>query len=251
MLAMTLIPIYWGAWWEPSAAKISYNWQDVNELMTGVVSGRYMDSLNQYGIGRGSVATPWVYPVDPPDAGFGDKQLGEVIRTAINESHVPAPFSMEAEQKLPFYSLIVKPGIEHLRTATPDGKVKDGDPDTGTDGYHFPFTYEWKVELLPRSTWTGQACWIKAGADALSTVQTWAHEMAEAYVSGFGEIADLCQDKKPVWIEGVALPQYWSQADNACMPLPDGTLHHADRIKKKQPDFRHADRITTKQPHMP
>jgi hypothetical protein len=237
MFKMLLVPIYWGPWWEPSA-KHSYNWQDVNELMTSVVSGRYMDGLNQYGIGRGSVATPWISPVDPPDTGFGDVQLKEVIKTAIDEGHVPAPFFLGAEEELPFYSLIVKPGIEHLRTATPDGKVKDGDPDTQAGGYHFPFSYEHQMGAFPSAKWQGQACWIKAGADPLDTVQRWAHEMAEAYVSGFGEIADMCEDKKPVWIEGVALPLYWSQADNACMPIPDGTLHLKEQIKDAEKGVR-------------
>ena len=65
---LIVIPIYWGSWWLPESGG-AYNWLDVNGALTRVLTGRYMDGLNQYGIGRGAMPTPYVYPIDPPRRG--------------------------------------------------------------------------------------------------------------------------------------------------------------------------------------
>jgi hypothetical protein len=214
---MILIPIYWGAWWVPIQGN-AYNWAEVNGLMSKIVEGRYMDGLNQYGIGRGSIAGTYVHQIDPPADGFGDSNAQWLFKMAIDDGHVPAPDNFDAETQQPFYSLLVKPGIEHLRDATPDGKVAQGTPDVGTGAYHFGFSYEYGDS---RPAWTGQACWVKSTPTALGTVQRWVHEMAEAYSAGSGEISDMCESNHPVLVDGVAVPQYWSVADNSCWPPSD------------------------------
>jgi hypothetical protein len=214
---MRLVPIYWGEWWLPAQGN-AYNWTDVNQRMAVVVTGRYMDGLNQYGIGRGAIDRAYVHQIDPPDQGFTDYNVQWLFKMAIDNGLIFDPLDFDLSTDQPFYCLIVKPGIEHLRDATPDGSVAQGTPDTGTGGYHFGFSYDYGDS---RGTWTGQACWIKSAPDLDGTVQRWVHEMAEAYSVGAGEIADRCQGNNPVVVDGVLVPQYWSAMDNDCRPLSD------------------------------
>jgi hypothetical protein len=62
MKQIVIVPIYWGDWWVPARGS-PYNWAEVNGLLQTVVGGRYMDCLNQYGIGRGVVSKTYVYPL--------------------------------------------------------------------------------------------------------------------------------------------------------------------------------------------
>jgi hypothetical protein len=209
--AMRLIPVYWGEWWVP-AQHNAYNWAEVNGQMSTVVTGRYMDGLNQYGIGRGSVERTYVHQIDPPAEGFTDYNTGWLFKMAIDDGLVPEPDDFDLSTGQPFYCLIVKPGIEHINAA--------GKPETGLGGYHFGFSYDYGGDK--GGTWYGQACWIKAAPNLGGTVLRWVHEMAEAYTpSGTGEIADKCQGNAPVVVDGVAVPQYWSNADNGCWPPSD------------------------------
>jgi len=41
-----VMPIYWGSWWLPESGGV-FNWLDVNAALMRVVTGRYMDGLNQ------------------------------------------------------------------------------------------------------------------------------------------------------------------------------------------------------------
>lgn len=230
---MILVPIYWGEWWVPAKGN-TYNWAEVNGLMSNVVGGRYMDGLNQYGIGRGSITRSYVHQVDPPAGGFTDAELHAIFKVAIDDERVPQPDDFDLERQQAFYSLIVKPGIEHLRDATPDGKVAQGTPDVETGAYHFGFSYDYTDG---RGTWGGQACWVKATPTAIGTIQRWAHEMAEAYSAGSGEISDLCESNHPVLVDGVSVPQYWSVADNSCWPPSDEmvTVERAGQQREGQP----------------
>lgn len=214
---MILIPIYWGEWWVPARGN-AYNWAEVNGLMGRVVGGRYMDGLNQYGVGRGAVTKTHVYQIDPPESGFSDFNMQWMFKTSIDAGYVPTPDDFDLATQQPFYALVVKPGIEHLRDATPDGTVKQWDRDPGTGAYHFDFTYAYGDGW---GAWKGQACWIKGDSTALGTVQRWTHEMAEAYTAGQGEISDLCQGDPAVVVDGVLVPQYWSVADGGCQPTAD------------------------------
>lgn len=208
--AMRLIPIYWGEWWVP-AKQNAYNWAEVNGQMQTVVAGRYMDGLNQYGIGRGSVERTYVHQIDPPAQGFTDYNTGWLFKLSIDDGHVSKPDDFDLTTDQPFYCLIVKPGIEHLRDP-------DLAPETKLGGYHFGFSYDYGDD---RGTWNGQACWIKATADLAGTVHRWVHEMAEAYSTGAGEIADKCEGEDAVIVDGVSVPQYWSNADSGCWPPSD------------------------------
>jgi hypothetical protein len=215
---MRIVPIFWGEWWLPRLSN-PYNWTDVNEQMAIVVTGRYMDGLNQYGIGRGAMDRAYVHQIDPPEQGFTDYNVQWMFRMAIDDGLVFDPLEYDLTIDQPFYCLIVKPGIEHLRDATPDGSVAQGTPDTSVGGYHFGFSYDYGDS---RGTWSGgQACWVKAAPDLNGTVRRWVHEMAEAYSVGVGEIADKCQGNDPVLVDGVLVPQYWSAVDNGCKPLSD------------------------------
>lgn len=213
---MILIPIYWGDWWVPARGN-SYNWLDVNGLMTRVVEGRYMDGLNQYEIERGTVSKTHVVQQDPPATGFGDAQFQAIFRQAIDDGNVPRPDDFDLVTQLPFYSLLVKPGVEHLRDATSDGTVAQNTPDVNTGAYHFGFTYRY---VDARHDWHGQACWVKSDTSADGTVARWVHEMAEAY-SGHSEVADQCQNGPRVLVDGVSVPQYWSEAEGTCWPPSD------------------------------
>lgn len=213
---MIVIPIYWGDWWVLARGN-AYSAPEVNGLMAKVVQGRYMDGLNQYGFGRGAVSGMYVFQEDPPDRGFGDSEMQGMFKTAIDEGHVPTPDDFDLESQQPFYCLLVKPGIEHLRDATSDGTVAQDTPDVNTGAYHFGFTYTYPDARAP---WHGQACWVKSDTTELGTVGRLVHEMAEAY-SGNSEISDRCQSNAPVLVDGVLVPQYWSVADNECWPHDD------------------------------
>lgn len=215
-----IIPIYWGAWWVP-AANNAYNWAEVNGLLQTAVGGRYMDCLNQYGLGRGWVSTTHVYQLDPPVSGFSDYMRDYMFRTAIDGGHVPAPSDFDLARQQPFYCLIVKPGIEHLLAPSLA-------PDINTGAYHYPFQSEyWAGGAWPG----GQVCWVKGDSTSQGTVQRVLHEMAEAY-SAAGEISDKCASQGPVVVDGVRVPQYWSVADNACCPTADPILSTPDRFSK-------------------
>jgi hypothetical protein len=203
-----LIPIYWGQWWIPAQGN-AYSWANVNALMSTIVGGRYMDGLNQYGLGRGFVSKTYVWPVDPPASGFTDAMRDTIFRLAINGGHVGSPADYDLNTQKPFYALIVKPGVEHLLDPS-------NAPDTGTGAYHYPFN----ASYWDDGTWDGQVCWVKGDSTALGTAQRITHEMAEAY-SGVGEIADMCQSLPPVRVDGVDVPQYWSQANRSCWPPGD------------------------------
>ena len=210
---MVLLPIYWGEWWVP-AQHNAFNWAEVNGMMMTVVGGRYMDGLNQYGIQRGYVSRTFVYPLDPPAFGFADNNIDWMLKTAIDQREVYRPGDFDLANEEPFYCLIVKPGIEHME-AQPSG---DWTPDSGTGAYHSGFTY---VDPDTGDTWNGQKCWVKGGSSAVETVQRWVHEMAEAYSAGAGEISDKCQSNSPILVDGISVPQYWSQSNNSCWPQAD------------------------------
>jgi hypothetical protein len=211
MKQIVIVPIYWGDWWVPARGS-PYNWAEVNGLLQTVVGGRYMDCLNQYGIGRGVVSKTYVYPLDPPSSGFSDPMRDWMFKTAINGGHVPAPTDYDLNTQEPFYCLIVKPGVEHLL----DPSLA---PDVATGAYHYPFLEQY----WDGGTWPGgQVCWVKGDSSISGTIQRIVHEMAEAY-STAGEISDQCQSQGPVVVDGITVPQYWSVADNACCPPPDST----------------------------
>lgn len=217
---IVVIPIYWGQWWIPTAGN-AYNWAEVNGLLQTVVGGRYMDCLNQYGIGRGGVSTTYVHPLDPPELGFSDDMRDHMFRLAINGGHVPAPSDYDLARQQPFYCLVVKPGIEHLLAPSLA-------PDVGTGAYH----YQFQPEYWDDGTWPdGQVCWVKGDMTGGGTVQRLLHEMAEA-CSGAGEISDRCQSEDPVVVDGVTVPQYWSVADNACRPVADPAVSPPTHLPK-------------------
>jgi hypothetical protein len=234
---MIVIPIYWGDWWLLARGN-AYSAPDVNGLVTKVVQGRYMDGLNQYGFGRGAVSGMYVFQEDPPDRGFGDTKMQWMFKTAIDEGHVPTPDSFDLETQQPFYCLLVKPGIEHLRDATSDGKVPQDTPDVNTGAYHFGFTYTYPDA---RARWHGQACWVKSDTTATGTVGRLVHEMAEAY-SGNSEISDRCQSNAPVLVDGVVVPQYWSVKDNECWPHDDKLVSVAVAEEQAPPSIVSDDR---------
>jgi hypothetical protein len=225
--AMTLVPYYWGPWWIPAKGN-SYNWGDLNAVMARVVGGRYMDGLNQYGIGRGSISKTYVHRDDPPATGFTDGERETLLRTAMDDGRVPRPEDFDLETQQPFYCVIVKPGVEHLRDAK-------GTPDTGTGAFHFGLNYVYPGFSHEPASWQGQACWVKAAPTVTGTVQRWVHEMAEAYSAGKGEIADLCQSKDAVIVDGVAVPQYWSVSSQTCWPPSDTRGSTAKARKGRSP----------------
>jgi hypothetical protein len=212
---IVLCPIYWGEWWMPANGN-AYNWPQVSGLMANVVSGRYMDGLNQYGIGRGSISKTYVHQIDPPASGFGDSQVQWLFKTALDNGLILTPDYFDPSTQQPFYSLIVRPGVEHLRNAAPG--VPQWTPDTGTGAYHFGFSYDYGDG---RPAWQGQACWVKATPDIERTIRRWVHEMAEAHTAGKGEISDKCESDHPVLVDHVSVPQYWSDQDSSCWPPGD------------------------------
>lgn len=215
---LIVIPIYWGSWWLPESGG-AYNWLNVNGALSRVLTGRYMDGLNQYGIGRGAMPTPYIYPIDPPPQGFSDYNHQSMFKLAIDGGHVPGPWDYDLDTQQPFYSLIVKPGIEHLSGTTPD---------INTGAYHYGFSYD-----DGSRTWSGQACWVKGDTTLGGTVGRWVHELAESYTDGKGEISDLCQGQPSVLIDGVKVPQYWSVVANSCWPPADPAVTRSPVLREK------------------
>jgi hypothetical protein len=246
---MIAIPIYWGDWWIPARGN-SYSWIELNTMMQTIVGGRYMDGLNQYGYARGSVSGEYVFQEDPSAKGFGDSAMQAIFKRAIADGHVRAPDTFDLDSQQPFYSLIVKPGIEHLMDANVEHGTVQDQPDVGNAAYHFGFTHDYGDE---RPAWHGQACWVKSGITAEDTLASWVHEMAEAY-SNNDEISDRCQDNHRVLVDGVPVPQYFSVQDNTCWP-PADFMHdvqeaiHDDPPAIADPRFGRVDEGNFEGPH--
>ena len=217
---IVVIPIYWGQWWIPTAGN-AYNWAEVNGLLESVVGGRYMDYLNQFGVGRGGVSTTYVHPLDPPELGFSDGMRDHMFRLAINDGHVPAPSDHDLARQQPFYCLLVKPGIEHLRSPSLA-------PDVRTGAYHYPFqpTY-WDGGSWP----DGQVCWVKGDMTVGGTVQRLLHEMAEA-CSGAGQISGRSHTEDRAVGDGVAVLQHWSVTTHACQPVAAPAVSPPTQVPK-------------------
>ena len=217
---IVVIPIYWGPWWIPAAGN-AYNWAEVNGLLQTVVGGRYMDYLNQYGVGRGNVSTTYVHPLDPPELGFSDCMRDHMFRLAINGGHVPAPSDYDLARQQPFYCLLVKPGIEHLRSPSLS-------PDVNTGAYHYPF----QPAYWDGGRWSdGQVCWVKGDMTVGGTVRRLLHEMAQA-CSGAGQISDRTRTADPAVGDGVTVLQYWSVATDACQPVAAPAVSPPTRVPK-------------------
>src|SRR5580765_1532984 len=158
---MVIVPIYWGSWWATRGPVGVFHaaWAEMNGILQTVVGGRYMDCLNQYGIGRGFVSKTYVYPIDPPASGFTDSMRDYVFSLAINQGHVPTPGDFDLRVQRPLYCLIVKPGVEHLLDPSLAPDVKSG-------GYHYPKNY-WNGGPWP----DGQVCWVKGDSTIAGTVR--------------------------------------------------------------------------------
>lgn len=192
-----LIPIFWGEWWTPALGH-AYKWADVTTPMARVVSGRYMDGLNQYGLGRGTVSKTYLHQVDPAPGGFGEVNLQWVVRSAIESGRVARPDEFDLETQLPCYSVIVAPDPEHDAEQSSPFDVSHGS-----------------------NPWVGRACWVRADQTAAGTVRRWVRELARACTEGHDDVVDRCQAGSPVFVDRVSVPRYWSVQDDACWPPPD------------------------------
>lgn len=196
-----LIPIFWGEWWTPSLGN-AYNWADLTAPMARVVTGRYMDGLNQYGFGRGTVSKTYLHQVDPAPGGFGEVNLQWVVRSAVDAGHVARPEEFDLATQQPCYCVIVAPDPNH---DIEESAHFDVSHDVG-DG---------------RSPWVGAACWVRADETAAGTVRRWVREITRVCTVDHDFVADRCEAESPVFVDRVSVPQYWSAQDHACWPAAD------------------------------
>lgn len=196
-----VIPIFWGTAWA-DANNPSPTWLDVFTAISSIVTGIFMDGLNQYaGIQRGGIIIRdgTRYPFDPPNNPFKDSDTHTLLTNLIKAGLLPDPSVDQVDQFL--YVVFIPPGFSR----TPPG----------LGGDHTFFSYN-GVQAY--------AIWVGHG-DLDGITDAFSHELAEACSDANGgsgitidnsEIADWC-GAYSAKLDGVMVQAYWSKNDNACI----------------------------------
>ena len=209
LTAVQVVPIFWGSAWADSS-KPNPTWLDVTTAIINLMSGPYMDGLNQYGgIQPGSVkiVSGTRYSNTEPPNPFTDDKIHTFISDLFQAGLLPDPSTGQF-----LYVVFMPPGVSW----TPGG----------LSGDHSPFQLN-GVQAY--------CAWIGHGdLDGITT--TFSHELAEACSdpgNGSGiviegsEIADWC-GSYTAKLNGVEVQAYWSLSDHACI-IPTVSLSATGR----------------------
>jgi hypothetical protein len=220
--------IFWGVYWNQNPVPAI---ADIESAVQIIVSGPYMDSLNQYGVGRGSVRGTTIWPFDPPvvvpqldnpGRPFTFQDAGRLVTGLIDGGTLPEP---DEDWQL-LHCVFVPPyaTFTNFQIIGQNGSVTWNDYDLGdvdNDPIHF--------------LWVGS----DGTLDYITTVLS--HELAEAVtdpgggtgiVAGPGtpgcppqgscQIGDVCTSICGA-VSGVKVQAYWSQTAGTCV-LPVATV---------------------------
>jgi hypothetical protein len=219
-----VVPIFWGHDYVTNPTTAQYLQQMISDLVTGP----FMNGLAQYGIQRGSMQAPIIIDDTNPPATIiyydGNKQLQDDITKQlikwINAGTVPSPPSPTDINQL---YLIIPPSETTPETYNFNAVPPGSDPiGNGIQGWHNegltnpgpPPTYYWAIVKTndcgpPSSGITFVNCFA----------QKVAHELAEQFSDrngSFKEIGDPCLNNGDTY-RGWAIQQYWSDWDNSCI----------------------------------
>jgi hypothetical protein len=195
----------------------------VEQMVSDLVTGPFMNGMAQYGIRRGSVVTPVIINDQNPPAtiaytdshdNFVD-QIAKQLITWIKDGLVPPPLSDSDSNTM---YLIIPPS-----ETTPEMYNGAGDPiGNGVQGWHNegvtnpgpPPTYYWAIVKT-------NDCGPPGGGVTFvnSFSQKVAHELAEQFVDRngtFKEVGDPCLND-PETYRGWQIQKYWSDWDNGCI----------------------------------
>jgi hypothetical protein len=208
--------ILWGHFFvdHPDAAATA------TDLVTAIVTGRYMNNLVQYGIGRGSFVDVSVVDTDsgapaPHELSQGDAQ--DQLIAWLRASFITPKPSVNERNLL--YLIFPPPST----TLTP--------ADVGFGGYHTSGQFHSNSDhddLFWAIFRTGPGAAKQTSGDALirSISAVVSHEMTEAFsdrdndgfITDSGcEVSDLCETMSSFSYEGFNVEQYWSNWNHACI----------------------------------
>jgi hypothetical protein len=214
-----VVPILWGHDYvaNPATAKA------VEQMISDLVTGPFMNGMAQYGIRRGSVVTPVIIDDQNPPATivYTDSrdnlvdQITKQLITWIKDGLVPPPL---CDSDINTMYLIIPPS-----ETTPEKYNGPGDPiGNGVQGWHNegnsdpgpPPTYYWAIVKT-------DDCGPPSGGLTFvnNFSQKVAHELAEQFVDRngtFKEIGDPCLND-PETYRGWQIQKYWSDWDNGCI----------------------------------
>ena len=214
-----VIPILWGHDYVANPTTTKY----IEQMISDLVTGPFMNGMAQYGVRRGSVAAPVIINDTNPPATIvytnTNNQLVDQITQKliswIKAGLVPAPPSSSDVNHV---YLILPPS-----ETTPEMYNGAGDPiGNGVQGWHnegvtnppAPPTYYWAIVK------TNDCGPPSAGLTFVNNFsQKVAHELAEQFVDRngtFKEIGDPCLND-PETYRGWQIQKYWSVWDNGCI----------------------------------
>lgn len=214
-----VVPILWGHDYVANPATT----KAVEQMVSDLVTGPFMNGMAQYGIRRGSVVTPVIIDdQNPPTTiaytdshdNFVD-QITKQLITWIKDGLVPPPRS---DSDINTMYLIIPPS-----ETTPEMFNGAGDPiGNGVQGWHNegatnpgpPPTYYWAIVKT-------NDCGPPSGGLTFvnNFSQKVAHELAEQFVDRngtFKEVGDPCLND-PETYRGWQIQKYWSDWDNGCI----------------------------------
>ena len=213
-----VVVVFWGSYWTGTSPAPPISADTYYQCFTGIVTGPYMSSLNQYrGVGPGTMLGEFINSASDPPNPFTANQVETMLTNYLTSNPAcPAPVS----GKNMFYAIVTPPNIA-------------GPP--GDEGEHLNFTYNGVQAFYAFITDDGQG--LTQGSSN-GVVNTFSHELAEACTDPLGnafttsggdggdEIGDACNNEYGiVQMNGVTcnVQTYWSAADNACI-IPLGSL---------------------------
>lgn len=214
-----VVPILWGHDYVANPATT----KDIQQLISDLVTGPFMNGLAQYGIRRGSMVAPIIIDDTSPPATItytdSNNQLVDQITKKliswIDAGLVPPPPSNSDINQM---YLIIPPS-----ETTPQIFNGAGDPiGNGAQGWHNegvtnpgpPPTFYWAIVK------TNDCGPPSSGITFVNNfAQKVAHELAEQFADrngSFKEIGDPCLNDGETY-RGWQIQKYWSDWDNACI----------------------------------
>jgi len=213
-----VVPILWGHDYVANLATTKLIEKMINDLVTGP----FMNGMAQYGVRRGSVATPVVIDDTNPPATIvyrdtNDNLVDQITQKLIgwiDAKLIPPPPANNLNQMY----LIIPP-----TETTPETFNNAGDPiGNGIQGWHNegvtnpagPPIFYWAIVK------TNDCGPASAGLTFVNNfAQKVAHELAEQFVdrnNTFKEIGDPCLNSGDIY-RGWQIQKYWSNWDNGCI----------------------------------
>ena len=238
LAAPSIKPIFWGAEWGGANPPLSAT--VIRDAITAIVTGPYLSSLGQYGIGgTPSVLDPmFVLDSEPPSIATVDQMGAAVVlllTRLIDDNQLAEPDSNWSQFNVVFLPSTVADASDpshptktvlgsHSYFGWSDRDVLEGDDDERPGRYAWVATQPFgSISALDRATATFSHELVEAMTDPGPTLQ-WRQSPDPG--NGGGEIGDVCTQFIGR-LDGVAVQAYWSNADNQCV-IP--TRSHSARI---------------------